>query len=187
MVATLSASLREQLWRERERATRDELTGLSNRRHFLEAGSLEVERSNRQASPLTVLFLDLDHFKQLNDSQGHVAGDLALKTVALALLRSTRITDLVARLGGDEFAVILAQAERGASEQAAHRLTRAVNVAAGAFPGLSVSVGMACFDSPVPPVGDMLRAADTLMYGAKQAGGGTLVAKSFPPCWREAG
>ena len=186
LVATLAAELRALLLREHERAVRDGLTGLLNRRHFLEAGALEVERSHRHAGPLTVLFLDLDRFKQLNDSQGHVAGDEALKAVARALSRSARTTDLVARLGGDEFAVMLPEADRDASDRAARRLSQAANAALTVFPGLSASVGVACFASPAPPVAEMLRAADALMYRAKQAGGGALVAEDFPSSRRDA-
>jgi diguanylate cyclase (GGDEF)-like protein len=187
LVATVAAELSELLRREHDRATRDELTGLMNRRHFLDAGGLEVQRATRHQHPLTVLFLDLDHFKQLNDSQGHVAGDRALKAVARALQRSARTTDLVARLGGDEFAVMLPEADREASGHAARRLADAANAALKDFTGLTVSVGVACFGSPAPPVADMLRAADLLMYRAKHAGGGSMVVEDFPSARCNAG
>ena len=180
MVSTLAAELRELLRREHDRAIRDELTGLLNRRQFLEAGDREVERSARHHRSVTVLFLDLDRFKQLNDTQGHVAGDRALRAVAGALQKSARTTDLVARLGGDEFVVLLPESNPDARNQTAKRLAKAANSALKAFPGLSVSVGVAHFECPAPPVAAMLQTADALMYLAKQTGGSSVVARRFP-------
>lgn len=184
LVATLAAELQGLLQREHDRATRDELTGLLNRRHFLDAGQLEVARAIRHERPLTVLFLDLDHFKQLNDSQGHHSGDEALKVVAQALVRSVRSSDLVARLGGDEFAAMLVEVDQEGSSQAVRRLAETANAALSAYPSLSVSVGAARFAYPTPPLADMLRASDLLMYRAKQAGRGSLSVEDFPATWR---
>lgn len=175
LVASLAAKLQGLLRQEHERATRDGLTGLLNRRQFLEAGQLEVARASRHRHSLTVLFLDLDHFKELNDSQGHGAGDKALKTVAQALLSSSRVTDLVARLGGDEFAVLLADVKRDEAAATVRRLHKTVNESLKGFPGLTVSLGAAYFDQPMPDLAEMLQIADSLMYRAKQAGGGALV------------
>ncbi|MBT9598225.1 MAG: GGDEF domain-containing protein [Vitreoscilla sp.] len=186
LVATLAAELQVALQREHDRATRDELTGLLNRRHFLDAGQLEVARAIRHERPLTVLFLDLDHFKQLNDSQGHHSGDEALQAVAQALLRSVRSTDLVARLGGDEFAAMLLEVDQEGSSQAVQRLAETANAAVSGYPSLSVSVGAARFAYPTPPLADMLRAADLLMYRAKQAGRGSLNVEDFPASKRHA-
>lgn len=90
LVALLAAQVRLQFEREHEHATRDVLTGLTNRRAFLEEGAAEVERSKRYAHPLAVIFLDLDDFKQLNDTKGHDAGDAALRATARALLGALR-------------------------------------------------------------------------------------------------
>jgi diguanylate cyclase (GGDEF)-like protein len=180
LVATLAAELQGLLRREHDRATRDGLTGLLNRQHFLDAGQLEVARAIRHGRPLTVLFMDLDHFKQLNDSQGHLAGDEALKAVAQSLLGSVRSTDLVARLGGDEFAAMLVEVDQERGSLAVQRLAATANAALSAYPSLSVSVGAARFVDPTPPLADMLRAADLLMYRAKQAGSGSLVVEDFP-------
>ena len=180
LVATLAAELQGLLRREHDRATRDELTGLLNRRHFLDAGQLEVARAIRHKRRLTVLFMDLDHFKQLNDSQGHHAGDEALKAVAQSLLSSVRSTDLVARLGGDEFAAMLVEVDQEGGSMAVQRLAATANAALSAYPSLSVSVGAARFADPTPPLEDMLGAADLLMYRAKQAGSGSLVVEDFP-------
>lgn len=179
MAATLASELQVLLRREHERATRDGLTDLLNQRQFLEAGRLEVERARRHRQPLTVLFLDLDHFKALNDSLGHNAGDEALKAVASALVASVRATDLVARLGGDEFAVLLVEVKPDETRHTVQRLHQAVNAALSGFAGLSVSLGAVYFDYPMPAVEEMLQVADSLMYRAKQDGGGALVV-DFP-------
>jgi diguanylate cyclase (GGDEF)-like protein len=180
LVATLAAELQGLLQREHDRATRDELTGLLNRRYFLEAGQLEIARAIRHRHPLTVIFLDLDHFKRLNDIQGHHAGDEALKAVAQALQRSARSSDLVARLGGDEFAAMLVEMDHESSSQAVRRLAESANAALSGYLSPSVSVGAARFAFPAPPLAEMLRVADSLMYRAKQAERGSLIVQDFP-------
>jgi Diguanylate cyclase, GGDEF domain len=100
LLVLLAAQVRLQLVRAHELATHDPLTGLLNRRAFLEAGASETERSKRYAHSLSVVFLDLDDFKQLNDSAGHGVGDAALQATAQALHGAMRSNDSVARLGG---------------------------------------------------------------------------------------
>ena len=168
LVAVLAAKVRMLLEREHEHATRDELTGLANRRNFLAAGEREVQRSRRYAHPLALVFLDLDRFKQLNDREGHAAGDAALRATAQALLGAARTTDLVARLGGDEFAVLLPEIDRAAAGDAASRMSAAVDAAlAAAFPGVSASTGFAWCGGPIPPISELIRTADSRMYEAK--------------------
>ncbi|MBT9502898.1 MAG: GGDEF domain-containing protein [Burkholderiaceae bacterium] len=175
IVAILAARVSSQLLDERARATRDELTGLANRRHFFEVGRLEVERMHRHRRPAAILFLDLDHFKQLNDGLGHAKGDAALWATARALVEAARVTDVVARLGGDEFAVLLPELDLQAASLAAHRLSAAVNGALADFDRVSASVGVAWFAHSVPGIGDMLKAADALMYQAKQQCAGSVL------------
>jgi diguanylate cyclase (GGDEF)-like protein len=117
---------------------------------------------------MAIVYLDLDQFKRLNDREGHTAGDAALCTTARALLGVARATDVVARLGGDEFAVLLPEVDRGAARDAAKRMSAAVNAALdAAFPGVSASIGVAWFGNPVPPMLQMIKAADSLMYESK--------------------
>jgi diguanylate cyclase (GGDEF)-like protein len=169
LLAVLAAKVSQLLEWERESATRDELTGLANRRNFLRAGEFEVQRSRRYAHPVAIVFLDLDQFKGLNDSQGHAAGDAALRTTAQALLGVARTTDCVARLGGDEFAVLLPEVDREAARDAATRMSAAVDGALeSAFPGVSASVGVAWFGNPAPPIAEMIKTADSLMYESKR-------------------
>lgn len=121
-VAYLTARIRTLLQREIELASHDALTGLMNRRAFLEAGHSEVGRALRYDHPVAVVFLDLDNFKQLNDSRGHDVGDTALKSVADALRKTLRTTDTVARLGGDEFGVVLPEIDCNAATEASNKI-----------------------------------------------------------------
>lgn len=170
LVALLAAQARLQFERERQNATQDALTGLQNRRAFLEIGASEVERSKRYAHPLAVVFLDLDDFKQLNDTKGHDAGDVALRATAGALLGALRSVDRVARLGGDEFAVLLPEIRYDAAVEAGRKISIAVNNALGDFPPVRASIGVAWFEEVDRAFPAMLKAADELMYEAKESG-----------------
>lgn len=170
LVALLAAQVRMQFAREHELATRDSLTGLTNRRAFLEAGEAEVERSKRYGHPLAVIFLDLDNFKQINDSLGHAAGDAALQATARALTSVLRSSDQVARLGGDEFAVLLTETGYDATVEAGRKLSIAMNNALADFPAAKGSIGVAWFAQADRLFPAMLKAADELMYEVKKSG-----------------
>jgi diguanylate cyclase (GGDEF)-like protein len=155
-----------------ERARHDQLTGLLNRGALDERVADERSRSNRDGTPVSVLAVDIDGFKALNDSLGHARGDEVLRKVAGALVRRTRRHDAVARIGGDEFAVLL----RGASEAAAHVVAEDVRSTVAESmtmdgAGVTVSVGVATGHHPIPAFEDLLRAADGAMYAGKRAGG----------------
>ena len=170
LVALLAAQVRLQLDREHQRATRDALTGLQNRRAFLEAGASEVDRSRRYQHPLAVIFLDLDDFKQLNDTRGHDAGDAALRATADALRAALRSSDQVARLGGDEFAVLLPETGYEAAVETGRKIFAAVSSALGEFPPVRASIGVAWFAHADRSFPAMLNAADELMYEVKHSG-----------------
>jgi len=154
----------------RARAERDPLTGLLNRAAF--QGELVHCQKRLAREPFSLLLLDLDHFKQVNDTLGHQAGDDALLAVAAALRRRLRSNDVVARLGGDEFAV-LAQTHDGA--RLADDLIEAVKAcsvnAGGVYRRLSASVGIVAVTAEVEPA-TLLAAADRALYQAKRAGRG---------------
>lgn len=109
-----------------ELSSRDALTGLSNRRAFDMALAREIDRVARSGEPALLLTLDVDHFKRVNDTWGHGAGDLVLKAVAAALVDSVRPMDLVARIGGEEFAIILPNCAAAFGEAVAERIRRRV-------------------------------------------------------------
>lgn len=179
LVALLAAQVRLQFEREHKRATHDALTGLPNRPAFLEAGAAEVERAKRYPHPLAVIYLDLDDFKQLNDSKGHDAGDAALRATAKALSCILRSSDRVARLGGDEFAILLPETGYDSAVEAGRKISMAVNAALEAFPPVKISMGLAWFGKADRSFPSMLKAADKLMYEVKQSGKHDMRARRF--------
>jgi diguanylate cyclase (GGDEF)-like protein len=179
LVAFLAAQVRVLLEREHEHATRDALTGLHNRRAFLQAGAAEVERSKRYAYAMSVIFLDLDDFKQLNDSKGHDAGDTALRATAKAMLSALRSSDGVARLGGDEFAILLPQIGYEDAVATGRKIFVAVNNILRDYTPVKASIGIAWFEKADRLFPEMLKAADELMYEVKESGKNDLRSRSF--------
>lgn len=177
IVAVLVAEMRALLARERDEAMHDGLTGLLNRRAFLELGDVESMRSLRYEHSLAIVFIDLDNFKQLNDTRGHLAGDTALRTAAHALHTKLRLSDSVARLGGDEFAIVLPEIDYDAAVDAGHKISHAITAALAEFPPVTASVGVAWFDRACPRFDAMVAAADNLMYEVKRNGKGDFVAR----------
>jgi diguanylate cyclase (GGDEF)-like protein/PAS domain S-box-containing protein len=168
-------------------AFHDSLTGLANRALFMDRLGYVGRRAVRQRTPFAVLFIDLDRFKLVNDSMGHIAGDQLLVAVAHRLERSVRAEDTVARLGGDEFAVLLdGTGSRPDAILAAERILAAFAepFAIGARElFVSASIGIALSGDGVARPEDLLRDADTAMYGAKSAGKARLLV--FEPLMRE--
>src|SRR5438874_7967263 len=151
----------------RELAVTDPLTGLANHRQLIQALEGEIRRSRRTAQPLAVVLLDLDGLKQINDRHGHLAGSLAIRRVAEALLGSCRATDTAARFGGDEFALVLPET----GEAAAWHVARGVvdRLATDAEkPNLSISVGVAVYPGHGETVEALLNAADVALYETKE-------------------
>jgi diguanylate cyclase (GGDEF)-like protein len=151
----------------RELAVTDPLTGLANHRQLIHALETEILRSRRNAQPLAVVLLDLDGLKQINDRHGHLAGSLAIRRVAEALLGSCRATDTAARFGGDEFALVLPET----GEAAAWHVARGVGdrLATDAEkPNLSISIGVAVYPGHGETVEALLNAADVALYETKE-------------------
>jgi diguanylate cyclase (GGDEF)-like protein len=149
-------------------AATDPLTGVPNRRAFLDRLDLALARAE-QGGETVVCLVDLDGFKAVNDRQGHAAGDAMLKTVAAALSNAVRETDTVARLGGDEFAVLASVNANFSAAMLAERLCQAVH-RVGADSGVTASVGVAAVGVG-DDLHDLLFRADSAMYAAKTAGG----------------
>ncbi len=162
---------------QRAEATVDPLTGLLNRAS-LEARGAEIEaQAARDALPVSVVAIDLDGFKAVNDTLGHDHGDAVLRTVADALRREVREGDLVYRLGGDELLVLATDVQPAAGLAMAHRLRRAI---AEAGDGVTGSVGVASAQGEQVRVTDLWRAADVALYHAKRAGGDRVVHATAP-------
>jgi diguanylate cyclase (GGDEF)-like protein len=169
LVAWGVRALRASMDRERLQARQDALTGLLNRRAFLERAELERARLARSGSVLALAFLDLDGFKAINDTMGHEAGDAVLQRVARTLASGTRATDAVGRMGGDEFAILLPDTTARDAHELLLKLERAVSAAAEGSPTVGVSWGLAVIDSPGIGVLAMLDSADRAMYSRKNA------------------
>lgn len=153
---------------QRRLAGRDELTGVANRRSFNEALRREVSRARRSGRHLSLLMLDVDGLKRINDNGGHAAGDLAIQAVANACVESVRDTDQVARLGGDEFAVLLPDADDEEAASVGERVRRRLSEHPVGTGTLEVSVGHAHL-RPAQDEQSLLERADRALYRNKRA------------------
>ena len=156
----------------RQQAQHDGLTGLFNRGHLMELAAREYQRALRHRSPLIVLMIDVDRFKAVNDSSGHVAGDQALLAVARMLREQTRSFDLAGRYGGDEFVVVLVDCTHAYAFEVIRRLhqaARAISVPTDAGPlTITLSIGMAaCKLTESETLEQVLAQADREMYALK--------------------
>jgi len=153
-------------------AMRDDLTQLFNRRYFFERLRREVDRARSLQSPLSILILDVDKLKSVNDSYGHQAGDAALANLAKLVIKCLRTTDIPARLGGDEFGVIMPETDKDGAFSLANRLQRALEVTPmyeenGASLRLNISLGVSGFPWGGDNMDEVVQWADTHMYAAK--------------------
>lgn len=172
LVALAIAKLIRELYdRECTLSRTDFLTGLPNRFAFYDVVGWELERQRRFGRPLSVIYLDCDNFKQVNDELGHRVGDLLLKTVGEEISKSLRQTDLAARLGGDEYAVLLPETSGEAALGVAEALRKDLDEVMRAHGwGVTFSIGVVGFEVPAPGVDQLIEIADRLMYRAKHAG-----------------
>jgi len=159
----------------RELSTHDSLTGLANYREFHRHLAEEAERSQRYGRSFSLLMLDIDHFKTINDTFGHLAGDKALRALAALIRGEVRPTDLVARYGGEEFALVLPETAGPGALTLAERLRvrvagHAVALTADQTISLTVSIGLASYPEDKDSVQTLVSAADQALYIAKSAG-----------------
>jgi diguanylate cyclase (GGDEF)-like protein/PAS domain S-box-containing protein len=160
--------------RELERLSRvDALTGIANRRQLEERLPLALSRLERSGYPIALMYLDIDHFKNINDTHGHAVGDQVIQTFARRIEALTRSTDLLVRLGGDEFVILLEDAIRPmVAEVVAMKILAAMRTPIeieGSRLTISTSIGIA-FASKKVVVEDVMAAADEALYAAKEAG-----------------
>jgi diguanylate cyclase (GGDEF)-like protein len=171
LLAVVLDAFKKRLLHEQHAARTDPLTTLSNRRAFVEAAWLELERGRRHGRPLSVLYIDCDDFKLVNDRFGHVAGDNVLSAVGGTLRQAVRGLDTVARLGGDEFGVLLPEVDGAGAVALAERLRLQLReTLAGRGDAVTFSIGVATFLRPPASVDEMILRADELMYEAKRSG-----------------
>jgi diguanylate cyclase (GGDEF)-like protein len=163
----------------------DGVTGLATYRVFVDRLANEVERSKRSGESFAAVFLDLDHFKLVNDRWGHAMGNAVLKGVGAELREGVRAADLVSRWGGDEFVALLPRTDVAGAERVAEILReRVASVGQGlGLPegAVTASFGVAAFDPETPPVGDIMELADRALYRAKAAGRNAIARATPPP------
>jgi diguanylate cyclase (GGDEF)-like protein len=171
IITSLLSQLRASLKDERHQARTDSLTQVANGRHFLKVAESELERGRRYNRILTVVYLDIDNFKMVNDDFGHSAGDRVLRAVAVALRDSTRTSDTVARLGGDEFALLLPETDSEGATAVLQRIHSNLCDAVDEHSGrVTFSIGAVTFRSLPESVDELLWVADHMMYAAKRDG-----------------
>lgn len=166
---------KELQWKLEREARTDPLTGCANRRHFLELAEHELARARRYSEDVSVLMMDLDHFKEINDQHGHAVGDLVLQRLVQVCQATLRAEDTVGRLGGEEFAVLLPESGADKAREVAGRLCRAIAATDVSMPGkpsfrFSTSIGTATLDREDSGIGAILDRADHALYAAKNAG-----------------
>ncbi len=165
-------------------ATTDYLTGIANHRQFFESGEQEIQRARRYGRSLAVLMLDLDHFKQVNDTYGHAVGDGVLAAIAAAFRNLLRDIDIYGRLGGEEFAILLPETDMVGGRATAERLRSAIADteinAGGATLHVTVSIGVALLSANDAGLEAVLKRADDAMYEAKRNGRNRVMAEPLP-------
>ena len=168
----------------RRTTTCDHLTGIANRRAFFEAAEIELERWQRWPRKLSLVMFDVDHFKRVNDTHGHPAGDAVLRHLAVLLTATFRQVDVVARVGGEEFAVLLPSTDAEGAAAVAERLRLAVKSQAVEFDGVpircTVSAGVATMHADLGDLDALMKRADQALYAAKAAG------RNRIECWSAA-
>jgi len=174
VIAILLAAIRRQILRERALARVDHLTGALNKKAFIDSLRAEAARSRRYGRTFTLAYLDLDNFKSVNDSLGHVAGDSLLQEVISIIRANVRESDVVARLGGDEFALLFPETdERGAHVAIAKIQSQfALGMQKHEWP-VTLSIGSVTSAAPEGEVEQLVTRADALMYAAKMDGKNT--------------
>lgn len=166
---TVIGRVMARVWRERESSRKDMLTDLANRLEFTERFAVEQSRSARSGKPYSLLFIDIDQFKSLNDEQGHYTGDQALKALSTILTNNSRAGDVVCRFGGDEFALLFPETDDASCKLLADRI---MEVAKADFQSkgwpIGLSVGCVTGSGSSQSIEELLQIADGKMYSMKK-------------------
>lgn len=169
------AALKEVYGQEKTRSRTDYLTGIANRRFFFEQAEVELKRARRYNHSLTVVYIDVDDFKRVNDRFGHDTGDAVLRVVARTVSRHLRLIDVIARLGGDEFAILLPETGYDASRRVIHKLQEGLRgrMQEEGWP-ITFSIGAISYANVPESIDEMLKRADSLMYSVKKSSKNTI-------------
>jgi len=158
-------------------AMRDQLTKLYNRHYLLEVAGHKVARAIRHKGALSLLMIDIDHFKSINDTYGHPVGDLVLKKISEQLQKKSRAEDVVARFGGEEFVILMDQCDLALAEIKANELLKNIEEARPNDLVVTASIGVAQLEGESDNFDALLKRADTAVYQAKEQGRNRVVAK----------
>jgi diguanylate cyclase (GGDEF)-like protein len=182
ILTCILSALNSTLKKEKEFSRIDFLTGVRNRRYFIELVNMEINRIRRYKHPFTMVCIDLDNFKTVNDCFGHTTGDNLLRLVARVIQENIRLTDTLARLGGDEFAILLPETGRDVAEVIMQKVQK-INLDIMRRHGwpVTLSIGVVTFTSSPSTVDETLRIADRLMYTAKNNGKNGIQYEIFGP------
>jgi diguanylate cyclase (GGDEF)-like protein len=167
LTALVVSALKGAFEREKAIAHTDHLTGLPNRRHYYEIVTAEMRRNHRYDEPFTVAYLDIDHFKNVNDTMGHAEGDKLLRQVATVIAAAIRETDTVARLGGDEFALLLPETAGDSALSVAAKVRQRLGSDVESRWPVSFSMGLVTYLKSPATIDEVIGRADRLMYQVK--------------------
>lgn len=171
MIAYLINTLKFALQAEQTTARTDYLTGIHNKRQFIEQLGLELKRASRLQYPVSMVYIDLDNFKMVNDDLGHEAGDRQLALIAQTIAGLVRKTDLFARLGGDEFGLFLPDTDQARARPVLEKIESKVSQELRRLHSpVTLSIGVITYHNPPQDPRAIIQAADALMYQAKQTG-----------------
>ncbi|MBL4798370.1 MAG: diguanylate cyclase [Oleispira sp.] len=151
-------------------AMHDQLTGIYNRHYLIEAAQHKIARATRHKQPLSLLMLDIDHFKAVNDTYGHSKGDEVLQEVSQVLKTQNRTEDVVARFGGEEFIILLDQCDSDSAEQKSQYLRKTIEELNPSGIKITISIGIAQLNQTGDSFDDLLKRADLAVYQAKDQG-----------------
>jgi diguanylate cyclase (GGDEF)-like protein len=175
VITFLLSTLKHALKQEKELARTDSLTGIANRRYFIELADAEINRAGRYKHPFTVVHIDLDNFKTVNDRFGHSVGDALLRLVVSTIRNNIRATDIVARLGGDEFVILLPETGPEPAGIITDKIQKiSLDLMQKHQWPVTLSLGVVTFIQPPSTVDEMLKISDELMYAAKNNGKNTI-------------
>jgi diguanylate cyclase (GGDEF)-like protein len=180
IINELVYAMRQAHTRERELSRKDSLTGIANGRVFSERLDQVIAQTRRDGRPFTITYVDLDRFKEVNDTQGHSEGDRLLRAVAAAIERDLRATDVVARLGGDEFGILMAECGAAQARKSLDRMAASLALEFGERWGVGATFGAVTFDAPPDDADSAVRLADDLMYRGKAEGRGRILQATWP-------
>ena len=167
--AVLLALLKRSVDKEKLLARLDDLTGALNRHAFYEAAHMEIERARRYKYPVTIGFIDLDNFKQINDRFGHEKGDQVLRNVARNIKNNTRINDVLARIGGDEFVLLMPRVSADSARNIFTKIRNKIEDFSGNQIFLTASIGAVTFIKMPASVEELLKKTDSAMYSVKRS------------------